>query len=412
MREASIWSTKNSRASSSAEPGATPTKRHLGQAVAHLEGKVDVTAGADDRRFQWRASDPDYNVERSSLSRRGKTTTLALAMTIVFHLDRSEPARLRAAPALVLIATLILVLLVPGPAARADSASPVIVRVEVSQTTAALPFLRMSRDGVAGIDLRVDFFANHAQALAMLLRGDTDLLLSGTSQGWENRLDGSPIVMLDTGVWGVSSLVGRNASIKGFADLKGRRLAVPFPGSPLDFQSRALIAGANLDPDKDVTISFGPFAQSVQRLMAGQLDAVALPEPLATLVVKKNGLLRLVQYADAWAGLNGGDRQSPQVSLFATDSWARSHASEVSAIIAAWQAASQEVTAAADEAASTFAAALGVDVPILAEAARNTILSVPSPAENRTRVLAYYGMVSKYLPAGPRPLDERFFLVP
>src|SRR6266568_2616707 len=97
------------------------------------------------------------------------------------------------------------------------------VRILVPQTTAALPFLIMARDqSVAGARITVDFFANHAQALALLLRGDAELLFSGTSQGWENRLDGSPLVMVDSGVWGISSLVGRDASITGFASLKGR----------------------------------------------------------------------------------------------------------------------------------------------------------------------------------------------
>ena len=96
-------------------------------------------------------------------------------------------------------------------AASADTAKRQQVRVLVPQTTAALPFLLMASSGTEpGIDLTVSFFANHAQALALLLRGETDLLLSGTSQGWENRLDGSPIVMLDTGVWGLSSLVGKD----------------------------------------------------------------------------------------------------------------------------------------------------------------------------------------------------------
>jgi NitT/TauT family transport system substrate-binding protein len=310
-------------------------------------------------------------------------------------------------------AVLSLSLLVPSAASWADSTAPARVRVLVSQTTAALPFLLMARDRfVPGVDLKVDFFANHAQALAVLLRGETDLLLSGTSQGWENRLDGSPIVMLDTGVWGVSSLVGRDPSIKGFADLKGKRLAIPFPGSPLDFQSRALLAFDKLDPDKDVTISFGPFAQSVQRLLSGQLDAAALPEPLATLVVKKNGLLRQVQYSQAWARLTGGDPQSPQVSLFATEGWVRDHAPVIASVLSAWNTASRTVSASPEAAESVFAVALAVDPAILEEAARNTLLAVPSPAENKARVLAYYQVVSKYLPAGPRPLDDRFFIAP
>lgn len=323
----------------------------------------------------------------------------------------SRPRARRLAPTGSLICSFLLVALAGEPA-RADTTAPATVRLLVPQTTAALPFLSMAKAGVPGLDLRVDFFVNHAQALAVLLRGDTDLLLSGTSQGWENRLDGSPIVMLDTGVWGMSSLVGKDPGIKGFADLKGRRLAVPFPGSPLDFQSRVLLAFENLDPDKDATISFGPFAQSVQRLLSGQLDAAALPEPLATAVVKKNGLRRFVQYADAWGRLSGGDRGSPQVSLFATEEWARTHASVVSAVISAWQAASAAVSASPGQEALTFAAALAVDPGILAEATRNTILEVPSPADNKTKVLAYYGTVSKYLPAGPRPLDARFFFIP
>jgi NitT/TauT family transport system substrate-binding protein len=287
------------------------------------------------------------------------------------------------------------------------------MRFLVPQTTAALPFLAMAEDQpIPGITLKVEFFANHAQALALLLRGEVDLLLSGTSQGWENRLDGSPIIMIDTGVWGLSSLVGRDPSIKGFADLKGKRVAVPFPGSPLDFQSRALLAFEKLDPDRDLTISYGPFAQSVQRLVAGQLDAVALPEPMATTVVKNNGLLRLIEYSTAWARLTGGDRRSPQVSLFAMTTYATDHAREIAGVVAAWDAASRAVTADPAAAAARFSVALATDPAILEEATRNTLLVVPGAAENRTRVLAYYQAVAKYLPAGPRPLDERFFLVP
>jgi ABC-type nitrate/sulfonate/bicarbonate transport system substrate-binding protein len=297
--------------------------------------------------------------------------------------------------------------------AAADSRKPVVVRVRVPQTTAALPFLLMAQEGtIPGVALHVDFFANHAQALAVLLRGETDLLLSGTSQGWENWLDGSPIQMIDTGVWGVSSLIGKDPSIKAFASLRGRRIAMPFPGSPLDFQSRALLAFDKIDPDKDVTISYGPFAQSVQRLLAGQLDAAALPEPLATTVVKKNGLLRLVDYSAAWVRFTGGDPQSPQVSLFATDVWGRMNASLISSLVSGWDAASRRVTADPAKAAAQFSTALAADPAILEEATRKTLFAVPSQAENRTRVRAYYQTVAKYLPAGPRPLDERFFLVP
>ncbi len=298
-------------------------------------------------------------------------------------------------------------------AASAEEKPVGTLRILVPPSTAALPLLLAAREQpIPGVELTVDFFVNHAQALARLLRGETDLLLSGTSQGWENRLDGSPIVMIDTGVWAVSSLVGKDRTIAGFADLRGRKIALPFPGSPLDFQSRALLAFDRIDPDKDLTISYGPFAQSVQRLLSGQIDAAALPEPLATTVVKKNGLSRLVQYSQAWARLTGGDPQSPQVSLFATENFARDHARLLVTLISAWDAASRAVTAHPGETSARFTQALSTDAAILEEATRNTLLKVPTTAENKVRVTAYYQAVSKFLPAGARPLDERFFFMP
>jgi ABC-type nitrate/sulfonate/bicarbonate transport system substrate-binding protein len=187
---------------------------------------------------------------------------------------------------------------------------------------------------------------------------------------------------------------------------------MPFPGSPLDFQSRALLSFEKIDPDKDVAISYGPFAQSVQRLLAGQLDAAALPEPLATAMVRKNGLLRLVEYSQAWARFTGGDSLSPQVSLFAAEAWARTNGALISTIVSEWDAASRRVTEDPAKAAAQFAAALVTEPAILEEATRKTLLMVPPQAENKARVLAYYQTVSRYLPAGPRPLDARFFVVP
>jgi NitT/TauT family transport system substrate-binding protein len=287
------------------------------------------------------------------------------------------------------------------------------VRVLVPQSTAALPFLLMEREkSAAGIEVHVDVFLNHPQALALLLRGEADLLLTGTSLGWDNRLDGSPIVMIDTGVWGVSFLVGKDASIRSFADLKGKTIALPFPGSPLDFQTRAILARENMDPERDLAIRYGPFTQSVQKLLAGQLDAAALPEPLATTVVRKNGLFRLVGYADAWALAMGGDGRSPQVSLFATEGFANGNKDLIIGLVGAWGEASRRVSGSPRQPAALFAPALSAEPEALEEATRNTLFSVPSFEENKSRVQRYYAAVARFLPGGDRRLEERFFFAP
>jgi NitT/TauT family transport system substrate-binding protein len=317
------------------------------------------------------------------------------------------------APLLIAVCfALLLSISIGAVVSHADSPARSPLTVLVPQSTSSLPFLLLAAEqSVPGAELRVQTFLNHAQALALLLRGEADLLYTGTSQGWENRLDGSPIVMITTGIWGVSSLVVRDPSIRGFADLKGKRLALPFPGSPLDFQTRAILDHEGIDPGKDLTISYGGFAQSVPLLLAGKLDAAALPEPLATTVVNTKGLLRVVRYAEAWKAVTG-EPESPQVSLFAAEAWAKSHRALLAALLDAWRSASRRVSEATGDVFPRFAPALSTDAATLEESARNTLFFVPEPAANRTRVLSYFQQVARYIPGPSRQLDDGFFFQP
>jgi NitT/TauT family transport system substrate-binding protein len=195
-----------------------------------------------------------------------------------------------------------------------------ILKILVPPSTSSIPFFILAKnDPIPGIDIRADIFINHAQALAMLIRRETDLLFTGTSQGWQNRLDGGPVVMINTGVWAVSYFIGRDQNIKSFSDLKGKSIALPFPGSPLDFQTRFILSKEGIDPEKDLQISYSSFPHTVSRLLLGQIDAAPLPEPLATNLVLNKGLTRLIDYKEAWARVSGGEKGSPQVSLFSTD---------------------------------------------------------------------------------------------
>ena len=117
--------------------------------------------------------------------------------------------------------------------------SPQTVRILVPRSNSALPFLLLAvEDPLPGIDIQANVFINHPQALAMLIRGEADLLFTGTSQGWEYYLSGGPLVMLNTGTWGISYLIGSATcpQIEDLTDLVGKQIALPFPGSPLDFQ--------------------------------------------------------------------------------------------------------------------------------------------------------------------------------
>jgi len=262
----------------------------------------------------------------------------------------------------------------------------------------------------AAPELEVDFFSNHAQAMALLLRGDADMILTGTSQGWENHLGGGPVVMAATGIWGVSSLIGREPGFGGIADLRGRSIAVPFPGAPLDVQMRVVLEAAGLNPARDVEIVYSPPVQTVARLLKGQVDVAPLPEPLASNLVLRKGLHRLIEMKDAWARVSGGDPLSPQVSLFVTRSSARASRFAVEAVVGMWREASAWVTDHPREAAEIFSPVLELPSDVLAEAIANTVYLVPEPAENERRVRAYFETVKRFSSTpGGGTLEPGFF---
>ena len=287
------------------------------------------------------------------------------------------------------------------------------LRVLAPPSTSALPLMRLAdQDPLPGFDLTCETFISHPQALALLLRGEADLLLTGTSQGWENYLAGGPLVLVDTGVWAVSSMVGPAgaAPLASFAQLAGKRVALPFPGSPLDFQTRCILTRQGLDPDRDLRVIYLAFGQSVPLLLKGQLDAVALPEPTATDLTESRGLSRLLDYGRAWAQVSGGDARSPQVSLFATRAFARGHADLLTRLVELWARASKEVTADPQSAARAHAAALGLAEDVVAKAAGHTTLWVPSFEEDYRRVTEYYEAVKGYLPGERGVLGRDFFV--
>ena len=287
------------------------------------------------------------------------------------------------------------------------------LKILMPPSTAALPLLRLAAQGLpTGVTLSCQTFLSHPQALALLLRGEADLLLTGTSQGWENHLAGGPLVLVNTGIWAVSSLIGAPGSrpLSSLGELAGKRLALPFPGAPLDFQTRFILARQGLDPERDLRILYLGFGQSVPRLQQGKLDAAARPEPLATELVLNRGFSRLMEYGKAWAEVAGGDPRSPQVSLFATRAFLAKNEAVVRRLVEAWTLASEELARDPRGVARAHAAALELAPEVVASAAAQTLFWVPSQEENFRRVTEYYEAVKVYLPGERAPLAREFFL--
>lgn len=321
--------------------------------------------------------------------------------------------QLRFRPAAFLIAALLSVLAASEPCIAEPPLQA--LRLLVPPSNSSLPLLLLAdMDPIPRIDIQAQAYLNHPQALAMLLRGQADLLLTGTSQGWENYLSGGPILMINTGVWGISYLIGSRdcPPIRRISELAGKRIALPFPGSPLDFQTRSLLHRHGLNPDRDCTILYSPLPQTAALLLQGQIDAAPIPEPMASELVINRGLRRLMDYKQAWASAFGGDPLTPQVSLFTTRSFASENTEILQELVLQWRAASEQVVKDPAGAAGQFSGFLGYSEAVIAQSVPNTSFYVPSLQENRHRVKNYYEVVKLYLPGKRGELKEEFFFSP
>jgi NitT/TauT family transport system substrate-binding protein len=321
--------------------------------------------------------------------------------------------RFRHLPKCLLISAVFFALLSPGVATSQAETS--VLRLLLPPSNSSLPLLLLAdQDPIRNVDIRAEVYQNHAQALAMLLRGEADLLLTGTSQGWENYLSSSPLLMIGTGVWGISFLIGSKdcPPIESVADLAGRSIALPFPGSPLDFQTRFLLQHHGLEPDRDLKLIYSPPPQTAMLLLKGQIDAAPIPEPLASELVINRGLQRFLDYKQAWASAHGGDPKSPQVSLFTTRTFAAGNADLLQELTIHWQAATRQIVEDPAGAARKFSNSLGFAESVIVQSIPNTLFCVPPPEENRDRVRAYYEAVSGFLPGKRGELEEDFFFPP
>lgn len=191
--------------------------------------------------------------------------------------------------------------------------------VALPRSLAAFPWLLMARDMPALI--RTRFFDKHDIALSELSQGTVDLLCTGYTEMLRLSETERP-VRICTYVWGLSAIVVRDEALKSIADLvsycrqnTGVALVLPFAGSPLDRQVRALALLSTAFTG--INLQNAELTETLQRWGRGELCAAVFPEPIAARLVSTGAGYRFADIAALWAQINQGERRSPQVSLFA-----------------------------------------------------------------------------------------------
>ncbi len=257
--------------------------------------------------------------------------------------------------------------------------------IAAPRSLAAAPLLLLSQEkpGLCS----VSFFTDHDEALAELAAGEIDILCSGYSECDRVTTALKPRRAL-TFVWGLSALMVRDAGTKNLDDLSqaltavaGAALLLPFAGSPLDLQVRALLG--RLFRGQNLPLTNAPLPQTMQGFMHEQVFAAVMPEPMATLLESSGKAHRLCDVADLHERVTGG-RCSPQVSLFLREDKRLSEE-----FLSAFEQAIQLMPALNPGQCAQIAGKLDIPLAVFAHALPHVLFGLPAEKEVHRRETIY-----------------------
>lgn len=217
-----------------------------------------------------------------------------------------------------LILALLFVVASPSPLPAAEPEARPNTQLTIA-TGVGVPFmigtgmeLMISRF-VPGVEARARDFADEREVVRLVSQGEVALGLVPIPEiarafpaPADRARSGLRFLMGGHAASVAHLFVPLRAPIVSVADLKGRRLAVPGPGSPGEAMAAALLAAHGLAPGDVEVIPLGA-GEQVEALRAGRVDAAfmvaPLPSPLASSpgpeAMTKAGDVRLLSIGDA-----------------------------------------------------------------------------------------------------------------
>jgi NitT/TauT family transport system substrate-binding protein len=187
-----------------------------------------------------------------------------------------------------------------------------------------------------GLDVTIAAFSGGSKTLEALLGGSSDMVAGAYSNTITMATKGQHLVVVAAQVicpgwiFGVSQK--RQAEVKSAKDLKGMRIGVSAPGSSTHMALNYILHKAGLQSSDVSIIGVGQAAGAVAAVRAGQIDALIVNDPSATILTKDGSLkpLENMRTADGNVKVFGSDY--PESSLFATQEFIDKNPKTVQAV--------------------------------------------------------------------------------
>lgn len=214
---------------------------------------------------------------------------------------------------------------------------------------------------------------------------------------------------------GLLYVMAGEGAVGSFAQLAGKRLAVPFPNDTPDFIVRALLARHGIADRVEIAPAGSPM-EAAQMLLAGRIDAAVLSEPVATVVgirAREAGksIARAVDLQAEWGKASGLGPVVPQAGLAVTGRFLEEHSDLVAPLHSALAAATSQVVSDPSAAAAHAAGPLEQPAAVLQRSIPHSNLTATPASAARPALEAMFRLMSEKDPAilgGSLP-DDGFY---
>lgn len=233
---------------------------------------------------------------------------------------------------------------------------------------------------------------------AGLTSGEIDLSVvpAQVAANLYNRGMGTRLVNVMTD--GLLFIMVRAGEVDSLAALAGKTLAVPFPNDTPDFVTRAVLEHHGLTDAVNLASPATPM-EAAQLLLAGQIDAAVLSEPVATVVTLRAAeagqqVVRAIDIQEEWSAMSGLGPVVPQAGLAVTEGFVAEHGDLIAPLQAILVEATADVLADPEAAAAHAAAYLDQPAPMLAASIPHSRLVATPASQSRPALEAMYGLMA------------------
>lgn len=279
-------------------------------------------------------------------------------------------------------------------------------------TVPQIPFWQALHSGrFPGFNIESHLWKTPDQLQSFLLAGTGDIWLGHIEGFARARARGGPVVLVAVTGWRKMSILTRDPAVHSVDDLWGK----PLPFAP--FGSPAVPALTALTPDGAQPPVFQPNEprQLAARLAAGEISTVLLPEPLVTLVLRKNPDLRVLAcLEDLHARRHGGPARLPWAGIAVHEQILREHPDFVTDLVSAMKEAAAGLRDNPRLAASALPGEFSEFIPadVVAASLERDIILVESACDVVPELREFLGLVTPELrnEKGEIPILESAFI--